>query len=243
MLILFDVDATLISTTGAGIWALEQAGRERFGPSFTVERTEFAGRLDPLIIRDLLRDNGVEPTAEHAAAMRRLYRIYLERRLSEPGVARPLPGVVELLAALRAMGEAAVLGLLTGNFEETGTLKLRACGIEPSDFPVRVWGDESPHDPPARDHLPPVAIGRYRALYGREPAGGLVTVIGDTPHDVACARAHNCRALGVATGRYTADDLRRAGADLVLPDLSATDEVLRWLTTPLTRPRPTTMRP
>lgn len=233
MLILFDIDATLLSTTGAGIRALEDAGRSRFGEGFTVERTEFAGRLDPLIIADLLRDNGVEPTREHLEAMRAEYREHLRRRLAEPGIARALPGVHELLAELRELAEDVVLGLLTGNFEETGSMKLRACGIEPAEFPIRVWGDDSPHDPPSRDHLPPVALARYRERFGRELAAGVVTVVGDTPHDIRCARAHGCRSLAVATGKYTLDQLRQAGADLVLPDLSATGEVLRWLTAPL----------
>jgi phosphoglycolate phosphatase-like HAD superfamily hydrolase len=122
-----------------------------------------------------------------------------------------------------------VLALLTGNFAETGQMKLRSCGLDPSRFAIHVWGDESPHTPPARDHLVPVGMERYRNRTGRVPNGAGVVVIGDTPHDVACAKAHGCRALAVATGYTSAAHLAAAGADRVLPDLTDTDGVIRWM--------------
>jgi phosphoglycolate phosphatase len=92
-----------------------------------------------------------------------------------------------------------------------------------------VWGDESPHHPPLREHLPPVGLERYRRHTGRELEPRRATVIGDTPHDVRCARVHGCRSLGVATGSFRVDALREAGADLALDDLSDTERVLNWL--------------
>jgi len=228
VLVLFDVDATLITTSRAGIWAMGAAGRELYGEAFTTDRTEFSGRLDPLILRDLLEANGVEPTAAALAAMRATYRVHLERRLREGPPPRALPGVMDLLTVLSEQASV-VMGLLTGNFPETGAMKLRACGIEPERFPIRVWGDESPFEPPCREHLPPVAIGRYRERQGREVAPDAVTVVGDTPHDVACAKANGCRVIGVATGAYSTGALRDAGADLVLVDLSDTERVVSWV--------------
>jgi phosphoglycolate phosphatase len=226
MLIFFDIDATLITTSRSGMYAIEAAGRDLFG-SFSIEGTEFAGRLDPLILADVLRENGQEASAANLAAMRNGYRRHLTERLKEHGVARPLPGVVDLLDELDG-SPAAVLGLLTGNFPDTGAIKLRASGIDPARFAIQVWGDQSPHVPPCRTHLPAIGIERYRSVHG-EIQHARVTVIGDTPHDVACALANGCRSLGVATGSYSVDDLRRAGADHVVQDLSATREVLRWL--------------
>lgn len=233
MLILFDVDATLITTSRTGIAAMGDAGRDLFGPSFDETRVEYAGRLDPLIIADLHRAHGLEPDE---AAMRRFRAAYLgrlEQRLSVPGLARPCPGVPELLIGLSGM-DSVVLGLLTGNYPETGSVKLRAAGIDPGRFPIRVWGDESPSTPPTRADLPQVALDRYRALAGREPVD--VVIVGDTPHDVACAKAHRCRALGVATGPFGVSALRAAGADHAVEFLTPTSEVIRWLTTP-TNPR------
>jgi phosphoglycolate phosphatase len=227
MLILFDIDGTLITTGGAGIRAMVAAGRELFTPDFTADGIEFAGRLDPLILHEMFVLNGVQVSSHTMADMRTAYARHLPNELAS---ARKLclPGVAELVATLRRH-RAPTLGLLTGNFAETGSLKLRACGIEPDHFPIQAWGDESPHSPPARTHLPPVAMTKFLLARGRELRGEEVTIIGDTPHDVACARAHGCRSLGVATGRSSVDQLAAAGATRAVQDLSEFNAIADWL--------------
>jgi phosphoglycolate phosphatase len=227
MLILFDIDMTLITTGGAGMKAMQDAGRELFGASFSTDGIEFAGRLDPLIITDMLVKHGVADGPARHTEFRAVYRRHLERRLQQPGNRTALPGVTELLRELA--GRAVMLGLLTGNFEETGSMKLRACGIDPTGFAVRVWGDECRVHPPRREHLVPVGLERGRAVLKRPLEPAHVAIIGDTPHDVACARAHGCRSVGVATGKFGLDDLRAAGADVALSDLSDTHRVISWL--------------
>lgn len=225
MLVLFDIDATLLVTKRSGLLAMRDAGVELHGPHFGTHDVDFAGRLDPLIVRDLLRANGADATPLAIRALRARYREHLVRRLGVPGVARALPGVHALLAALGERSDV-TMGLLTGNFPETGRLKLEASGIDPGQFKVCAWGDESPHDPPDREHLPPLAVSRFEAMRGRRPRH--VVIVGDTPHDVRCARANGCRCLGVATGLHDAGAL--AGADLVLGDLSDTERVVAFLT-------------
>lgn len=226
MLTLFDIDGTLLLSEGAGMRALVAGGRSLFGDAFTSEGIEYAGRIDPLIVLDVLRANDVEPTTEHRSALRDAYA-------RELAVARynanALPGVHALLDALEAV-EDHTLGLLTGNFEETGSMKLRAAGIDPDRFRVRVWGDHSPHDPPSRDHLGHVGLSLYERLHGITPPPERVWIVGDTVHDVACARAAGCRVIGVATGRSSVSQLSDAGADAVFEDLTDTEEVLTWLT-------------
>lgn len=230
MLILFDIDATLISTSGAGIRAMHDFGREQYGPAFRIDGVEFAGRLDPLIISDMLRANQIEETPEKAAAFRAGYRRFLEKRLLDPTtVAKSLPGVPALLDALSAV-ETVTMALLTGNFQETGCLKLRHCGIDPDRFQLSVWGDESRSSPPRRDDLPGVALARHRERLGAPFEAGRAVVIGDTPHDVRCAQAHGCRSLGVATGSYTVEQLGACGPTRVVPDLSETRTIVDWLT-------------
>lgn len=226
MLILFDVDATLITTLGVGMRALEVGGKALHGPAFSMAGVEVAGRLDPLIIGDLLTANGVPNNDHEMGRMREGYKSNLILELAKPGVAKQLPGVPELLTALRTEGNA-TMGLLTGNWPDTGSLKLRAAGIEPDDFPVRVWADDCPVLPHSRDQLPGVALGRYRELHGVDLPGDRAIIIGDTPHDIACARAHGCRVIGVATGRFTTKDL--AHADLAVEDLSDTQMLMEWL--------------
>ena len=227
MLVFFDIDATLITTGGVGVKAMIDAGRDLYGPSFTADGVPFAGRLDPLILVDLLRLNGQEASRSNLDQFRAVYGKRLPERLV-PGVGRALPGVMDLLTSLER-AEALTLGLLTGNFAETGTMKLTACGIDANRFTIRVWGDESPHDPPARDHLPGIGLERYRHLCGHEVDPRHVVVIGDTPHDVACARAHGCRSIGVATGSFTIDALAASGADLVVPSLADTGAIREWI--------------
>lgn len=231
LLILFDIDATLISTSGIGIKAMEDAAREAFG-AVDLSDVEYAGRLDPLIVADIFRRAGAERSLEAVASFRAAYGEGLRRWLGKPGiVAAALPGVMDLVAALRER-EGVTMGLLTGNYRETGSIKLRACGIEPDEFPLAVWGDESANDPPDRADLPPIAMTRYRAMRGNEIPPRRVTIIGDTPHDVRCARVHGCRSLGVATGRYTVAQLQAAGADLAVGDLSVRHRVMDWLLSP-----------
>jgi phosphoglycolate phosphatase len=227
MLIFFDIDATMITSGGVGIKAMVDAGCELFGPGFTAAGISFAGRLDPLIIAEMLVLNGQEASPAAMGRMREVYRRHLGVRL-EAGVGRTLPGVIALLDRLGAEPEVA-LGVLTGNFEETGAMKLRACGIDPDRFHIRVWGDDSPHAPPSRDHLPGVGLARYRQRYGRGIEPARVIVIGDTPHDVSCARAHGYRALGVATGQFSVEQLGTAGADWAIENLERTDDVVGWL--------------
>jgi len=225
VLILFDIDATLLTTNRAGMGALGDAGRALFGERFTSDRTEFAGRLDPLIIRDLLIDNGLDPTPDHQRAMRTGYREHLARRLAVRGTARALEGAAELARAFAA-APGVTIGLLTGNFPETGRLKLAAAGLSADDFPLQVWGEDAPSDPPTRDDLPGVALRRYAESTGRELEPHRVVIIGDTIHDIACARAHGCRAIGVATGSYSRADL--SSADLALDSLADVSGILRW---------------
>lgn len=229
MLLLFDIDGTLLITKRSGILAMELAGRELFHASFTVQGVDFAGRLDPLISHDLLAKNGVAMTADHLSAFRDGYKRHLTSLLSD-GTDRTqaLPGVHELVERLSGRPHA-TLGLLTGNWPETGTFKLRSAGINPSSFAISVWGDESPHDPPAREHLPPVAMQRFFRMHGREVHPEHVTIIGDTPHDVHCAKAHGCRALGVGTGLYSPEQLMESGADCAVESLRNVVEIEQWL--------------
>lgn len=227
MLIFFDIDATMITTGGAGIRAMVAAGRELFGPHFTAEGIPVAGRLDPLIMGEMLDAAAIPRSPENVASFRRSYARHLASHL-DPQRGGALPGVLPLLDALRTRHDA-TLGVLTGNFEETGSLKLRHCGIDPAQFLVAVWGDDSPHHPPAREHLPGVGLDRYRARFGRPIAPQRVVVIGDTPHDVSCAKAHGCRSLAVATGSFTVQQLEEAGADAVVPTLERTHELVEWL--------------
>lgn len=224
MLILFDIDGTILLTQGAGVAAMLDAGRELFGQHFTMDGIEFSGRLDTLIWRDLAKLNNVPDHDEHHDRFRQTYGRLLKARLERNPTATLLPGVKELVHQLREI-EHVTLGLLTGNYPETGRLKIVAAGLDPELFEVAAWGCEGA----CRRDLTPVAINRHREKTGRRISSQQVTIIGDTPHDVDCAKAHGCRAIGVATGAFSVEELAEAGADLALPNLSRTEAILAWL--------------
>jgi len=227
MLLLFDIDGTLLLSDRAGVHAMQAAGRALHGERFSLERVSMAGRLDPLIWADGMVQAGLEPSEELHARFRAAYTEALVQRLRERPTARALPGVLALLDRLRAMQDT-TLGLLTGNYAETGSIKLRAAGIDPSWFPITAWGSDGGH----RRDLPPVALERYLAHTGRAIAPERVVVLGDTPGDIDCARANGCLSVAVATGpSYSIDDLRAHAPDLLIEDLSDTDGLLDWLRT------------
>lgn len=225
MLILFDIDGTLLLTERAGVHSMQDAGRELFGPSFSFDGIEFSGRLDTWIWSELARRNGIADAAGHHQRFRETYARHLHHRLATKPTARALPGVIALVQEL-ARRDDLTLGLLTGNYPETGRLKISHAGIDPEVFAVAAWAD----DGPTRRDLPPVAMRRQGERTGRSIHPRDVVIIGDTPHDVDCARAHGCRSLAVGTGGCDLTMLRQCGADLTLPDLSDTARVVDWLT-------------
>lgn len=236
MLILFDIDMTLLETDHIGITLLENAGRELFDPAFTAEGINFGGCLDPVIIAQMLVNNKQDPTPENVLSLRAHYHAGLERTAKERPIARALVGAHELVNATREHNDIDAIGVLTGNYPETGAIKLRSAGFDPDHFVINAWGDASPHAEPLRSHLPPVAIENYQSAKSRAIDPEQVVIIGDTVHDVTCALDNDCRALAVATGHATRQELEDAGAHLVVDDLTRTQELLDWImTTPARR--------
>ena len=222
-LVLFDIDGTLLRTEGVGVKAMLRAFTELHGDlGFSFEGMEIAGALDGLLFARLMERHGLPAHDEAHARFQRAYRDELSRTLT-PDRVRRMPGAAELAHRLAGLG--AATGLLTGNYAETAMIKIRAAGIDPQPFPFGAFGT----DGPSRRHLTPVAIGRARAHHGRGFDPGRVTIIGDTPHDIDCAKAHGCRAIGVATGPYPVERLQSAGADLAVADLSDTAMLERWI--------------
>lgn len=223
MLVLFDIDGTLLSARGAGSRAMVAAGRELFGASFTTAGVTFAGSLDTLIWSQLCAINDVEDTRAHRDDFRARYASHLRRGLAT-GAARPLAGARELVDALETAARS-TLGILSGNWPETGRLKLASSGLDPDRFPVSAWGDDGTH----RAALVPAALTRYERHAGRGVPAERVVVVGDTPADVACARDNGCRSIAVATGGFARAELEASGPDLVVDDLRATSDLIDWI--------------
>ena len=222
-LVLFDIDGTLLWTDGAGRRAIHDALREVFG---TVGPSDywFDGKTDRQIVRDLMRLEGFDDAVidERLPQVLALYVEGLHRELKSPAhPPRTLPGVPELLDALDG-APGIVLGLLTGNIAEGADAKLRAASIDPSRFRIGAFGSD--HE--LRPELPAIAHKRANEMMSLDLRGDAVVVIGDTPADIQCGRALGARAIGVATGRYSVEQLMEHGPVAVFEDLSDTDAVV-----------------
>ena len=224
MLVLFDIDGTLLVSQHAGTRAMLAAAREMFGEEFTYDGVEIAGRIDPLIWANVAAANGIRDAEAHHDRFRASYAHHLAERLATHETATLCPGVEALLDRLGNV-DGLTLGLLTGNYRETGLLKVEAAGLDPALFPVAAWGC----DGSSRRDLPAVAMARHADATGRSLTPEQVVIIGDTPHDVDCARTHGCRALAVATGPFSSEKLRESEPDLVVEDLSNTAAIVDWL--------------
>jgi phosphoglycolate phosphatase len=210
-LVLFDIDGTLIRAYGAGGRALRRAAERLLGDRCRGAEVNFGGALDPWIFRQIAAHGGYEIDSAMHDALRRLYGVLLTEELnSGERRCQALPGVLELLARLRAE-QPATLGLLTGNYAETGALKLRAAGIDPDWFAIGAWGDMAME----RHGLVPVALAQLTHVVPSEH----VIIVGDTVRDVECAQRNGCVCVAVASGGSSASELEAAGADIVLEDL------------------------
>jgi phosphoglycolate phosphatase-like HAD superfamily hydrolase len=215
-IVLWDIDNTLLYTGGSGSLGMTRAFRELYGIENGFGRVEFSGRSDSAIFRDAARSHGIAAceSPDELQRFQDAYVPHLERALSEVAGGTLMPGVVAVLDALsRRVG--VVQGLGTGNFRRGGELKLRHFGID-RFFPgcVGGFGEDS------EDRSEVIGAGIRRLRDGDGADDARIVIVGDTPHDVAAAKANDAFALGVATGRDSIDDLLGCGADAVLGDLS-----------------------
>jgi phosphoglycolate phosphatase-like HAD superfamily hydrolase len=216
VLLLFDIDGTLVlGATDAHRDALYRALREVHGIDAGRARRPVApaGRTDPEIARALLLDAGISATRidEQADAVREACcRAYTDLCIEDLSHT-VLPGVVELLQWLSERDDV-ILGLVTGNYECVARLKLRRAGLARYfEAGQGAFGSDSED----RAALP--AIARRRAgTTGTPYPRALTIVIGDTPRDIACAKADELQCIAVATGPFGVQDL--VGADVVVHD-------------------------
>lgn len=225
-LVLFDIDGTLLNSSGAGRAAMQKALKEVFG-SPGDPKYRYDGKTDKQIVRDTMRLEG--HSNEHIdSQMEKLLDLYLgglhEGVASGEYDVRALPGVMEILDALEARDDV-ILGLLTGNVERGARAKLTAAGINPDRFRVNAFGSDHEHRP----ELPAIAQRRASENLGLEIVGERLVVIGDTPADIECGRSLGAKSIGVASGHYSVEDLRAHNPYAVFKSLSPTQEVLETI--------------
>lgn len=220
-LLLFDIDGTLVWTRGAGREATRHAMIEVFGTCAALDTHVFGGKTDWQTLIELLGMSEAD----------------IERKMPEYNVAMgnqvarviggyavsATPGGLELIHALRERDDV-ILGLVTGNVQNSAPVKLAAAGYDPADFVVGAYGSERR----SRDHLPALAVERAEQIAGTRFAPQDVIVIGDTAADISCARAIGAVVVGVKTGYGNSPaEVVSAQPDYLLDDLTQFWDVVR----------------
>ena len=224
-LVLFDIDGTLVLTGGAGLRAMNKACAELVGHADALAGIPVAGRTDRVILSDVVQRIGREldePLLEH---LRDRYLAHLAEEIQHPGPGARgvMPGIRPLLDRLHERDDV-FLGLLTGNFEAGARIKLEHFDLW-RYFRCGAYADDAAD----RNALVPFALERARGCGLPEVGPRDILVVGDTPHDIACAQAVGAFAVGVATGGFTTAQLDESGADVVFEDLSDGDRFVALL--------------
>ena len=253
LLVLWDIDFTLVNAGGVGTRLYRMVFRDMFGTELP-SAADMAGRTDRAIVLDTLARAGIpEPRKHLDQFLAKLAALAPTGHELAVQHSRALPGAAAALDALAAFapsrdggspiggprpgspvpgrdcaGDGAtdvcvVQSVLTGNVRRMAEIKLGAVGLDVHlDLEAGAYGDS--HE--VRSDLVHLARGSATRRYGRSFAGAATVLVGDTPLDVAAARATGARAVAVATGGTSADKLAESGADAVLPDLTDTPAVL-----------------
>ncbi|MFH1681694.1 MAG: HAD family hydrolase [Candidatus Eisenbacteria bacterium] len=220
-ILVFDIDGTLLLSGGAGARALDRAFLERMSAPEAMKGIHPDGLTDYDIIQRMgARTLGRALDDAELEAIRGRYAFFLKDELARPEGFRVLPGVRALLEHL-AGEEDLLLGLVTGNFETTGRMKLAHGGLD-RYFRFGGWGSDSID----RAALTRIGIERGRKLAGDAVPEGGVFLIGDTVHDIRCGREAGARIVAVATGSTPIETLREKDPDFLFDDLTDIERFL-----------------
>ena len=224
---MFDLDGTLLLSGGAGLRAMEKVFMDIYGLPEAFSGIRPDGKIDSGIFREIIESRALEvpDTNEAIALLGKAYIKELEKEMPVSPGAELMPGMPELLEKLSALPDT-LLGLVTGNLEEGARIKLSRFDLN-RFFSFGAFGSD--HED--RAELVRIAVVRAQKATGDTiPIGKNIFVIGDTPKDIDCGKANNAVTIGVATGSYSIDQLREAGADFVFKDFGNVEDVANKLT-------------
>lgn len=222
LLILFDIDGTLLACQGRGLRAMHRALQRVHGLPPRDASIQPHGKTDPMLFEEMATAYRLPLGLLEArsADLRAAYVSEFEAEIRERGACVLKPGVAALLDVLAGIADVH-LGIVTGNLEPTAWLKLNSVQLAPY-FATGGFGSDSRH----RSGIVSVALERYATRRGVAFPPRSTWVVGDTPDDVASGRAHGTRTLAVATGSFTRTALESCEADVVLDGFEDTERVV-----------------
>lgn len=221
-LVLFDLDGTLLRSHN-GFIPFNQAIETTFGIPGDIRTIVPDGNTDPVILEEIFAAGKVDikiTKEQWEAFAENLHQSYA--RSIQQGLTRfiPLPGVLELVKELEER-EGVYQGVVTGNLEVTGRLKLDTVGLSPY-LKLGAYGSDSP----TRRDLPRIAKERWERAIGVSLRDEHCMIVGDTPRDLDAARQNRMKCLLVGTGRYPVEELELLQPDATLADLTDTKAAL-----------------
>lgn len=221
--ILWDIDGTLLQSTGSGKRAMARALEIVTGLEFPATPVDMRGRTDPDIAALVLAAHGIDDDGVVAEMLAAMEAVWEELEHEFRAVTTTKPGIAAALPLLQGAG--AIQTIVTGNLQSIARRKVIAAGLETHlNFDLGGYGS----DHRLRAEL--VRLCRARLADGGHVVEAEQTwVIGDTPRDLACARDNDVRCILVATGTYTYDELGDLGADAVFEDLADTDALVKLI--------------
>lgn len=214
---LFDIDGTLLHTGGAGTRSLARSFQKIYGIENAFKGITMDGKTDPEIVKEAFRQNGVKQRIETPEIQKVFteYIPFLKREIWRSTNYRLMPGVEEMLEDLHAH-ENILLGIASGNIQQGAEIKLKRGGID-KYFLFGAYGSDAED----RGEVIRIAISRAKKfLPETELTKEDIYVIGDTPRDIIFGHQAQATTVGVATGRYSLEELKEFSPDYLLPNLT-----------------------
>ena len=212
--VLFDIDGTILNCNSAGRASLVQATLDTFGTIGRMDKIDFQGKTDPLILKESLSIMGFsdKDIEEKSGLLKEKYFFHLQENIKTHEVTI-YPGIKEILLSLWQR-EDIMLGLLTGNFTESAKIKLSSHDLN-KYFKFGAYGD----DAPIRNLLPEIAQKRISEYFSMKIDFKDTIIIGDTIYDVRCAKYSGSVSIAVGTGWGKRDALENEKPDFYFDDL------------------------
>jgi phosphoglycolate phosphatase-like HAD superfamily hydrolase len=221
ILILFDIDGTLVQGAKCHYKAYIEGVKKFYGMEEHVHSINAAGKSDKLILQEILTLGGLtaEEIQKNFQNCLDFMTDYYLKNVQYENI-RVLDGTAELLEELQRKN--VLLGLVTGNLELIAHAKLGRAGLD-SYFSFGGFGSDNAD----RSLMVKKALSIAKNQLGFK--GDKIFVIGDTPRDVEAAQAYNLKTIAVATGMYSTQELRDCGADYVIENFKNRDEIMEIL--------------
>ncbi|QSR88527.1 HAD family hydrolase [Methylacidiphilum caldifontis] len=217
---LWDIDGTLIQTGGSGVIAIFRTIKELYNLELSPDEIDYRGRTDLMIAMQVLKRCAVPFSSKNLSLYRNHYFRILQEEMTKNHKGTLCPGILDILKTLDQI-PTVKMGLLTGNFKKAAQIKLSYYRLW-TYFSFGIFGDL--HE--SRNYLAQLAADLVKGITGSVIENKNIWVIGDTPHDVLCAKSAGFSSIAVSTGGYSQEQLKQFYPDYLFANFSSLSDFL-----------------